>query len=99
MTVAAPKLARGTRDLVPGKLARGTRNRMAPVVDPPIDPTLDDEDTIVVDPADLHEPAFHDDALGPVDDVDLAAVGIKDPDKVVAFIAAAREAGARVANG
>src|SRR5262249_4121260 len=43
-----PKLARGTRDLEPAQLARGTRNRMAPV-------ELDD-DTIVVDPAEIAEP-------------------------------------------
>ncbi|HSK02739.1 MAG TPA: ATP-dependent DNA helicase RecQ [Kofleriaceae bacterium] len=56
--VAVPKLARGTRDLEPPKLARGTRNRLVPM-------ELD-EDTVVVDPADLATPGFpHVGALDP----------------------------------
>ncbi len=63
--VVVPKVARGTRDLEPAKLARGTRNRLVPV-----DP--DDEDTVVVDPAELAESSDrHEDALEVGLDADL----------------------------
>jgi ATP-dependent DNA helicase RecQ len=69
VNVAVPKLARSTRDLEPTRLARGTRERMAPL-------ELD-EDTVVVDPIEIADPAEqHDDvhdAIDAADDAELAA--------------------------
>jgi ATP-dependent DNA helicase RecQ len=71
VSVAVPKIARGTRDIDPAKLARGTRDRMAPV-------ELD-EDTVVVDPAELAEAVDHDEAIPEIhalDDADLAGADL-----------------------
>jgi ATP-dependent DNA helicase RecQ len=71
VNVAVPKLARSTRDLEPARLARGTRERMAPL-------ELD-EDTVVVDPSEIAEPAYHhDDAIEAAAEQDDAELGAGD---------------------